>query len=246
MTELSPYAWFGVVVGLAALTIAGLRRWLTPSGIAAGFVTGAALVVGSHAAGPILLALFFISSSLLDRVGRRRRDSHGASAPGREPRTAGQVLANAAIPSVAALLAPFGYLPQAGAALAGALAAMTADTWATEVGAGLRAPARLITSLRPVEAGESGGVSLPGTVAGFAGASAIALAAVALPDAAWGPAAAPAFLPVIAGGVAGLLADSLLGATAERRWPAVNNESVNLLASLTGAVVAVLMTAAPG
>lgn len=245
---MNPLPIVGAAAGVAALGLAAWRRWLTPSGIAAALVTGAALVVGSHAAGPILLAVFLVTSSALDRVGRRAGASASAGRIGLsvQPRRAGQVLANSVVPAVAALLARADLLPEAGCALAGALAAMTADTWATEVGAGLRAPARLITTFRSVHPGESGGVSVPGTLAGVLGASTIALVAALLPALAWGPAEPAAFAPVAAGGIAGLFTDSLLGATAERRWSAVDNETVNLLASLTGAAVAVALAMTAG
>lgn len=126
--------------------------------------------------------------------------------------------------------------------MAGAIAAMTADTWATEIGTGLRAPARLIVGWQPVRPGETGGVSLPGTLAGLAGAIAIALVSALLPSVAWGPAEPASFLPVAAGGMVGLFTDSLLGATAERRLARVDNETVNLLASVMGAATAALLT----
>lgn len=228
----------GGYVGVAALGLAAWRGWLTRSGIAAAFVTGAALIVGSHAAGPILLALFLVSSSALDRVGRRSVATGGRANGFEQPRHAGQVLANAVVPAVAALLARAELLPEAGSAMAGALAAMTADTWATEVGAGMRAPARLITTWRAVPPGESGGLSLPGTLAGVGGALTIGLVAALLPAVAWGPATPALFAPVAVGGIVGLFVDSLLGATAERRLSVVTNETVNLLASLTGAFIA--------
>ena len=242
----NPVAILGGIVGIFALGLAARRRWLTPSGVAAAFVTGAALLVGSHAAGPILLTLFLVTASALDRVGRRSPASPGRVPLDEQPRHAGQVLANSVLPAVAALLAAAELLPEAGSVLAGALAAMTADTWATEVGAGLRAPARLITTFRSVRPGESGGVSVLGTLAGVAGAATIACVSALLPAVAWGPATPAAFAPVAAGGIAGLFTDSLLGATAERRLPAVTNETVNLLASLTGAMVAFALATTAG
>jgi uncharacterized protein (TIGR00297 family) len=151
------------------------------------------------------------------------------------------VLANAAVPATAALVAATGSLPCAGSAVAGAIAAVTADTWATEVGTALRAPARLVSSWRRVPPGRSGAISVPGTAAGHTGAATIALIAEYLPAAAWGPALPAGFTPVLVGGLAGMFADSLLGATVEGRIPGIDNEAVNLLGSLTGAVTACLL-----
>ncbi len=243
----------GAAAGVLSLALAARLRWLTPSGVAAAVVTGAALIAGSHAAGPLLLVLFLMSASL---IGRRidferpldsRTPDAGRNGPVPEgPRNAGQVLANSVVPALAALLGVAGVLPGAGAALAGSIAAMTADTWATEVGTGLRAPARLLVGWQPVGPGETGGVSVPGTLAGLSGASLIGLVATLLPSAAWGPAPPATFLPVAAGGIVGLFSDSLLGATAERRFGWIDNETVNLLASLAGAGAAVVISLVTG
>jgi uncharacterized protein (TIGR00297 family) len=211
-------------------------------------MAGAALIAGSHAVGPLLLVLFLSSSSLLGRIrfvsglDSRSRGKGIWEQPQDAPRNAGQVFANSVVPAVAALLATTGILTGAGAAMAGAIAAMTADTWATEIGTGLRAPARLLVGWRPVRPGESGGVSLPGTLAGLTGATVIALVTASLPIAAWGPARPATFLPVAAGGIVGLFTDSFLGATAERRFVRVDNETVNLLASLAGGVAAAVFS----
>ena len=57
------------------------------------------------------------------------------------------------------------------------MAAVNADTWATELGVLSRTPPRLITSGKVVERGTSGGVSLAGTLAALGGAAVIGLAA---------------------------------------------------------------------
>lgn len=223
------YPIVGVFLGVLGLALATRRGWLTRPGVAAGLVVGAALLAGTHAAGPILLVVFLASSSGLSRL---RSDGS---------RNVCQVLANSVVPGTAALLAAFGVLPCAGTAVAGAIAAVTADTWATEIGTTLRAPARLVTTWCRVPPGRSGAVSVAGTAAGFAGAATIALIASYLPAVAWGPALPAEFTPVLVGGFVGLFVDSFLGATVESRIPGINNETVNLLGSLAGAVSACLL-----
>ncbi len=108
-------------------------------------------------------------------------------------------MANGGVAALAALAGSW-------AAFAGALAAATADTWATEIGRYSRKPPRLITTGKPVAAGTDGGMTLVGTVGGIAGAAFMAALAFL-------------FEPRVA------------------RW--LDNDAVNLAATLAGAVVAV-------
>ena len=84
------YPAVGLLLGVLGLALAIRRDWLTPAGAGAGLVVGAVLVMGTHAAGPILLVVFLVSSSGLSRT---RIDG---------PRNGWQVLANSAIPGIAA------------------------------------------------------------------------------------------------------------------------------------------------
>ena len=93
-------------------------KWQTADGLAAALVVGGGVAAGFEWSGLLLLFAFFLSGSLLTQW------SGGAG--GR--RDAGQVLANGGVAAAAAIA---GGWP----AFAGALAAATADTWATEIGA---------------------------------------------------------------------------------------------------------------
>ncbi len=189
-------------------------KWLTTAGAAAALAVGAVTVWGVGWRGFGLLLAFFVSSSLLTRGGGRRN--------------ARQVVANGGVAAAAALL---GAWP----AFAGALAAAAADTWATEIGAHSPSPPRLITSGVAVPRGANGGITPLGTVGGVLGA-------VVMGGLTWvlGPHDLRLAGVVATAGVAGMLVDSLLGATAqgpfEDRW--LDNDAVNLAATLAGAGIA--------
>ena len=98
----------------------------------------------------------------------------------------------------------------------GAMAAVTADTWATEIGVLSASPPRLITTLRPVAAGTSGGITPLGTLAALAGGVFIGVSAWLL--AALGGQPGGVLLLAVGSvvGVVSALFDSLLGATVQR------------------------------
>jgi len=177
--------------------------WLTPRGTIAAALVGAAIFAAGGVPGAALLAMFFVSGSALTyRLGTSRFQLPQAE---RRGRTGRQVLANGGWAAVGALLLVVG--DGGWAVMAGALASAQADTWATEIGTRSTQPTRLITSGRPVTPGTSGGVSPPGTVAGLLGAAGMGGVAllVGLPSS--------AAMAATAGGIIGMLADSILGAT---------------------------------
>lgn len=258
-------------LSLAVALLAYRLRSLSPSGVAGAVITGTlTLGCGGWAWGLALVA-FFVSSSLLShwRAGRKAALAGVFAKGGR--RDLFQALANGGLAALLALLSLLWPHPAWAAAFAGALAAATADTWATEVGVLSPSPPCLLTTGRPVAPGTSGGVTPLGSLAGAAGAlflgTAFYLLGLAERVLGWPtPAGAiPAtVIPLaLAGGLLGSLADSLLGAAlqgiyrcprcgqeTERRAhcggatvllrgrPWLNNDGVNFLATLVGAVVA--------
>jgi uncharacterized protein (TIGR00297 family) len=221
-------------------------KWLTRNGLIAALAVGGAVVAGTGWRGVVVLFAFFISGSALTQL------SGGAEGA----RTARQVLANG---GVAAAAAACGWWP----VMAGALAAAAADTWATEIGSFSPSLPRLLTTFAPVPAGTSGGVTPLGTVGGVAGAAALAGVALLVRP----PGQSPAFAGAMLAGVAGMLADSALGATMQakygcltcgarseragaqchgpmrlmqgHRW--IDNDLVNAAATLIGAGVAAVL-----
>ena len=223
MTLLAPVAMGGLIILLSRRL-----RWLTPSGQLAAAVVGLAVALGSGWFGLGLLFVFFVTSSAL---GRYRA---GAKPARTEPegRRAPQVLANGGVAAALSVLALAGWAHGAQYALVGAVAAATADTWATEIGSVGSWPAWSVIDGSRVPAGHSGAVSLPGTAAAVAGAAAIGTVAALL-------AGTPGWISLgVLAGTAGMFADSLLGATLEDRLGWIGNDGVNLGCTLVGAGVA--------
>lgn len=250
------------------MTIALLARHarsLSSGGAVAAAAVGSLAVAAGWGWGAVLVA-FFVSSTALSHWRSAVKEARaGAIVEKGGKRDATQVLANGGVFALGATLSLLGWNGAPALAL-GALSAATSDTWATEVGTLAAAPPRSIVGWRPVPVGTSGGVTTPGLAAALAGAATLALLARAFawPAAmAWG---------ALAGGLAGSTADSLLGALVQaRRWcdrcnaaterhvhgcgdPTrhsggfgwLDNDGVNLLATVVGGLVAVIVWRAVG
>ena len=249
----------GAVLAAAVALAAYRARALSLDGATAAFVVGTIVVgAGGWSSAAVLLA-FFLPSALLTRMGReQKRSLRGTQEPA--PRTAWQVLANGGVATLCAVAALNASAPF-NAAFAGAFAAASADTWATEIGTLARRRPVSILTFRPIETGLSGGVTLLGTSALITGALCVAVVASLLR-------VAP-LLPVAAAGIAGALLDSIVGASLQaRQWcprcscecetpqhycgtPTtmqrgvrwIQNDVVNLAATLCGAIVAAALVA---
>jgi len=242
-------------IGVAAYRAHALDRGGALAAVAIGAATYGALGLP----GTSVLLAFFVSSVALSRAGRARKRATLVDVDKTGARDAAQVFANGGVAALCALGAVF-VDARIAVAFAGAFAAAAADTWATEVGTLVRQAPRSILTFKPVATGLSGGVTLAGTAAELAGALLVAGVAAAAVG-------ATAFVPVFAGGVAGAVLDSVLGASVQSlRWcPACEraterephvcgtatqrlrgftwcgNDVVNLAATACGAAVAWLL-----
>ena len=168
----------------------------------------------------IVLMGFFASSSVLTRLFSKKKAILNEKFDKGGQRDMGQVLANGGIASIFAGL-HFFYpgTTWSWLAFAASLAAVNADTWATELGVLNPTMPRLISTGKSVERGTSGGISVYGTLAATGGAAFIALLAVLC---------TPSlnlvshkfsniflFLMLVVSGLMGAMFDSLLGATVQ-------------------------------
>jgi uncharacterized protein (TIGR00297 family) len=166
----------------------------------------------------VLLLLFFITSSGLSRAFKKGKKNLDEKFSKGHERDAGQVFGNGGLATLFVILHalyPESIIGWMG--FAACLAAVNADTWATELGVLNPSSPRMITNLgKRVEKGTSGGVSLLGTIASLLGAAIIALAAVFLSPV--GPVTGIHGLLITVSGLAGSLFDSFLGATVQAMY----------------------------
>jgi len=260
-----PQLLLGLLFALIIAFLACRAHSLSRSGAYAAVLVGTLIFGLGGWQWAIILLTFFISSSALTRSFRKRKLALNEKFEKGGQRDAAQVLANGAVASLFAGLHFF--FPQANwpwLAFAASMAAVNADTWATELGVLNPTPPCLITNGKPVEKGTSGAISFYGTLAALAGAALIAILAAAL-----NPIAQPSLftyhlLLISLSGLFGALFDSLLGASVQaiyrcpqcdketerhpvhtcgaqttqiRGWSWLNNDMVNLACAVMGTVV---------
>ena len=229
---------------ILAIVISGLAFWLNAlswNGALAATLLGTVTFGLGGLEWAVLLVAFFFSSSALSRLAKKRKAGIEEKYAKNARRDAGQVLANGGVAGLFVLL--HALLPEAAwtwLGFAAALAAANADTWATELGVLDPNPPRLISTGKPVERGDSGGISPVGLLAAVSGALLIGVlgavlfpgsAVLALPASANHPLTFSMILAftLLLGlaGLAGSLVDSLLGATLQAIYycPACRKET---------------------
>jgi uncharacterized protein (TIGR00297 family) len=238
---------------LLALVVLKLRAATLPGALTGAVITASLMFstvtfpyVPWQTALPPLLAVSLLAW-LTTRIGRQKKELLG-TAEQRHGRSAAQVAANLGLAALVSyqlvqswlIDSPWfprgAFAPMSGFALGiAALAEAAADTVSSEVGQVLGGSPRMITNLRVVDPGTDGAISLAGTGAGIIAAGVVAgIGTLALhADRAF-------FFISSAAAIFGLLFDSLLGATLERRgW--LNNDAVNFLSTASAATFALAL-----
>ncbi|MDO8502571.1 MAG: DUF92 domain-containing protein [Gemmatimonadaceae bacterium] len=253
-----------VLAGVAMVTVIALAARRLDSLSGSGAVAAVVIATACMAAGrtwALLLIAFFITGVGLSATWKKAKSVRtGDVVEKGGARDAWQVLANGGVLAGAAMGSVLWPSPSWQVLGAGAIAASTADTWATEIGMLSSRPPRSLVSFATVAPGTSGGVTWLGTIAAAGGALFIALATFLLK---W---PLHAVCAAAIGGFAGSILDSLLGATLQAtrwcehcgraterevhscgtvtlatggiRW--LDNDAVNALSSLGGAIIGML------
>ncbi len=259
-----------ILVGIFLAVLVAILAWragaLSASGAWAAAVTGGLIFGLGGWPWATLLLTFFISSSILSRAFSKRKASLAEKFSKGSRRDWGQVLANGGLGALLAIgTQVFPNQTWLWLAFGGAMAAVNADTWSTELGVLSPKAPRMITNGKEVERGTSGGVTLLGTLAALCGAVVIGLAGLFFNlDKHW----LLRLGLVILGGLVGSLFDSFLGATVQaiywcprcnketerhplhtcgtatiqvRGWSWFNNDVVNFACSIMGATITAIL-----
>jgi len=251
-----------IVMGVLAYRAEAVDK----KGLLSGYLVGSAILLVGGWGMFALIAYFFVIASLATKYRYEYKRSKGVAEEKRGARSAGNVLGNGIVATVFALgeflfkgeIWALGYI--------GAVAMVTSDTLATEIGLLYWNPPRLITDLRKkVEPGQSGGVTPLGYLT-------IILSSLSVGALAWmfnvvpGATLCKILSVALTSGLIGSTVDSILGATVQAQYrcrvcgklteksihcgektvyvkgcKVINNHVVNLTGSLIGALTAILV-----
>ncbi|MGB6387585.1 MAG: DUF92 domain-containing protein [Terriglobales bacterium] len=222
-------------VTLGFAVAARFLRGVNRSGALAGGLACFLLFAGAGPTAFAALSVLFLMTWVATRLGYLRKLALGL-AERREGRNAWQVLANLAVAALGSVVFSVnGNRVWLVAALA-ALCEAATDTVASEIGQYRSSYARMITTWNRVPAGTDGGITISGSITGLLAGLVIALVGatgrMVLHSQIW--------IPVTAG-FAGMLIDSILGATLQRRgW--ISNQAVNFFSTVAAAALACAIT----
>lgn len=253
--------YIGMLLAAIVSILSFRAKFLTASGAAATFLLAGFIFGFGGLKWSVPILTFFILSSLLSKVRKKVNSEVEKYFEKSGVRDHWQVFANGGLGGIfviANILSPnelFYYFYLA------SLAAVCADTWATELGTMKQTKTYNILNFKPIEQGISGGISLAGTSGALLGAAVIAFSGVY-----WIDLHLAIYFPlIIFAGFFGSIFDSYLGATVQLQYKCsdcgkiterkthcetntiyhtgfkwINNDVVNLFAGAAGSLIIVI------
>ena len=206
----------GLVFSASISALSKKLHLLTTDGAIAATLIGATVFGWGGWDWAASVVFFFVSSSVLTKVGRRRKAEFAQASIQNGARDYRQVLANGLLPASCVIAYALTSHSNWYLIFLGTLACATADTWGTEIGLlSNKKPVSIITG-RMVEPGISGGVTLLGVFASLAGG--ISLAAIGILVSQFDFAIFRTAIIISIVGLAGSIVDSILGATIQAQY----------------------------
>ncbi len=259
------FAAFVLIFIVAAL--AYRKRKLTKTGAFVAAIIASCIAVAFSYKGLFLLGTFFFSANALSFFKRKEHPAVSAIVAKGDCRDNMQVIANGGIPALLSILYIFFPSPALYCGFVASLAAVTADTWASEIGTMFKQKPFHLWKWKRVPPGTSGAITLFGTIAALAGSFVISAIAIGLSAELFHQSAALLIAFTIAGFL-GNVFDTVVGARfqvvyrcsvcgleTERRmhcqrktvhvsgvhW--IDNDVVNLGCSIVGAILGISIAA---
>ncbi|MDB9428902.1 TIGR00297 family protein [Microcystis aeruginosa CS-555/01A07] len=226
-----------ILLGIAAIAP---KKLLTRMGYLHAWVLGV-IVWGSLGwRGYLIVLFYFLVGSTVTRIGLARKEAEGIAEKRAGVRGPENVWGSALAGAICAILSLFAASPWDYLLILAYVASFStklADTTASEVGKAYGKTTYLITNFKSVPRGTEGAVSLEGTLAGLLAATAISLLASTI--------GAIDLLGVLWCVIAAFIAtniESLIGATLQTRFLWLTNELVNVINTVIGAIVAIMLS----
>jgi uncharacterized protein (TIGR00297 family) len=251
----------GAAMALGIAIVSYRLKFLDAGGAATAFLLGTLVFGVGRWAFTFPILTFFIFSSVLSKIGKKRKNLLDGVFEKTGCRDLGQVLANGGIATLILLLWYFFPSSLFYFMYLGSLAAVTADTWGTEIGVLSKSKPISILTFKTVATGTSGGISFYGNLGAISGSLLLTLIGIiCFPYRAGQEFGAVLFLFIVSSGFIASLIDSLVGATVQAqyqcqvchkmtekknhcqrpslfvrgyRW--INNDVVNIICALAGA-----------
>lgn len=223
------FFWFTLLLSVVVILVAYFKRSMDFSAVLASGLVGALVIItlGGDWLWIYLILAFFALGNLISRYKRSVKEQYHV---GQGKRTFRNVFGNGGAATVFALVYWLTQRELFLVGIAGAMAAATADTFATEIGQVYEKRPRLITSFKRVDVGISGAVSSYGLLAALVGSSIISAITLILNQ------EVCVFLICTISGFIGCNIDSFLGATIEKKM--LNTHLVNFIATFLAGIIA--------
>lgn len=262
---------FSIALGISFISLK--VGFLSTSGSVGACILGTVVFGLGGFSWAVVLMGFFISSSVLSKLFKNKKKKYDEKFSKGSKRDIWQVWANGGVAGlfvIAHAFFPNQIWPWL--AFCGSIAAVNADTWATEIGVLSKKPPIHLVSGKVIERGASGGVSLLGSFAALLAALFIAILGVLIQPIEFTNNTSSlwfSFAAITIAGLSGSFADSFLGATYQaiyncsecdkdtekhplhvcgnktvykRGWQWLNNDWVNTFCAITGGLVMIVFS----
>ncbi|WP_462412221.1 DUF92 domain-containing protein [Neobacillus sp. Marseille-QA0830] len=167
------------IILVAVIALGGMAGYffklLDKSGAIASIVVGISILLGFGLSGLILLAVFFATSSYWSSYKKSAKHGLEEKLAKGSTRDWRQVAANGGAAGLFSIMYIFQQESIWLIGFATSIASANSDTWASEIGSLSKREPIFIKTLKPVERGTSGAVSLLGSIAAMAGSLLIAV-----------------------------------------------------------------------